>query len=225
MDKTPKQQDVTDLYKENQRNTNNRLVRLTVVLAIAATLGFFISAWQAKIAGDVAETARESLVDVQRAFVTATIETSQTNDPFGPAPISADLKIKWENAGTTPTVAMTARDNWSVGDNMPDISQDLGSSPNYPLVLAPRSALYSKPVRVSFADMERFWTEHKHLYMWGWARYRDVFRSGDQHITRYCYDVILSPLPNSKGKNTGWSVIPNSCPTGNCTDGGCQGMP
>jgi hypothetical protein len=173
----------------------------------------------------VAQTSHDTLVTVQRAFVSPYINYGRTDDPFSNQPISMNIGVKWENSGITPTKSLAAYDNWVIGNQVPNIYKDMGdSSHNAATVLGPKGSgpIFSKPVKLSFAVIEAYWKAGTHLYLWGWAKYRDVFKGTPAHITRYCYDITFAPIPNASGTNTGWTTVNSNCPQGNCWDEECQ---
>jgi hypothetical protein len=61
----------------------------------------------------------------------------------------------------------------------------------------------------------------KHLYLWGWVTYRDIFKDTLSHITRFCHEVIDvrgDPM-NVQG---GIEIVFSLCPRHNCTDDECN---
>jgi hypothetical protein len=45
----------------------------------------------------------------------------------------------------------------------------------------------------------------KFIYLWGWIKYQDIFPETEQHITRYCWQIVTTgdPLkfaPNTQGR-------------------------
>ncbi len=66
----------------------------------------------------------------------------------------------------------------------------------------------------------------KFFYMWGWARYNDVFSGTEEHISRFCWRVVCTgdpiafdPALNNQPNPLKFNFIQHS--EGNCTDGEC----
>jgi hypothetical protein len=73
------------------------------------------------------------------------------------------------------------------------------------------------------AEMEEVATERKYLYLWGWARYRDIFPDTQAHVTRYCYRVMAGGNLRDRPTTGKASYFINFLihDRGNCADGEC----
>lgn len=69
----------------------------------------------------------------------------------------------------------------------------------------------------------------KFIYVWGWVRYYDVFSRREEHITRYCWQIVVigNPFAFTPGQTPGqagsltFSYLLNI--EGNCADDECPG--
>jgi Sec-independent protein translocase protein TatA len=169
---------------------------------------------------------RDALISVQRAFVNPSLNYGTVTDPFSGNPIYMSINIKWENVGVTPTRKLIIHDNSLLGNKLPNVLRDMRNSEppygNVEIFLGPKSEVFSRGINLTLPMLESAWKTNLHVYLWGWARYRDVFNDSKPHITRYCHDITIAPLPNQTGRNTGWTTVPHTCPAGNCTDDDCK---
>jgi hypothetical protein len=61
-----------------------------------------------------------------------------------------------------------------------------------------------------------------HYYMWGWAKYHDVFPKTEEHISEYCWRVLITRVSGVEGKPEAFLASSENCPTHNCTDEECK---
>jgi hypothetical protein len=151
----------------------------------------------AKATRDSAEEARKSndisranLVSVQRAFVSMKqieVRRVTVNGVF-----EWRISARWENSGATPTKGLRLHVNFLTqptplpkGYNFPDI----GEHRDIPFVLGPHAVTVSVPLPVPTAALIEFQQGTRHLYFWGRAVYRDVFRDTPQHVTKFCSEL------------------------------------
>lgn len=179
------------------------LVIFTAVLAFVALLqiGFMLSADKtasdsASAAKLAADTAKRSLIDVQRAFV--------FQDGFDTEFINNSLIImpKWRNSGATPTRMMRNWVSWMLFDGTPPVTfdyPDLGpdgktepaSHDFAPLVfVGPQATRYGEALTLDASLLDAMRTGQKRLFVWGWARYKDVF--GTEHLSRFCNEIRMT---------------------------------
>jgi hypothetical protein len=149
------------------------------------------------LAGDtkeLAQTSKDALVSVQRAFVFATgLDGIRIGDPHDPTKVaSLEFSITWENNGTTPTRDMTTHYNWlTPKDPLPDDFSypDLGDTKSTPIALGPKTVGHTTPIQIPAETISKIIDHKGYLYIWGWARYRDIFPKTKPHITRFCAEV------------------------------------
>jgi hypothetical protein len=103
--------------------------------------------------------------------------------------------VRWENAGETPNRYMRVRINRELtdaplGENFDFIDHVGGAS--IPTMLGPKSNIDSDEVDVPINDMIMVGNGTKHLYLWGWAEYDDIFRKTERHRTEFCYKISLT---------------------------------
>ena|SRR5579859_3796581 len=63
---------------------------------------------------------------------------------------------------------------------------------------------------------------NNHLFIWGWAYYRDVFPKTKPHVTEFCTRITgANLLPNQAGGST-ISFTQGDCKGHNCDDDQCR---
>jgi hypothetical protein len=113
------------------------------------------------------------------------------------------LSAQWENSGETPTRYLRVRINSAIRDVVlndqfafPD-----GLGPSIPTLIGPKATIESDQVDVVVADMEAVRDGAKHLYLWGWAEYDDVFIGTPRHRTEFCFKVSVVGDPTNPAPN------------------------
>ena len=61
----------------------------------------------------------------------------------------------------------------------------------------------------------------KHLYMYVWATYHDVFRDTPLHVTEFCFEPTMFDADPYTGKGSGHTYF-EQCSKHNCTDEDCR---
>jgi hypothetical protein len=76
-------------------------------------------------------------------------------------------------------------------------------------------------------DILQVQAARKFLYLWGWAKYFDVFDDERAHITRFCWQVVVNgdpatfrPESNDPRERLVFSIIYHE--DGNCADEECK---
>jgi hypothetical protein len=189
------------------------LVGFTGVLAVS-TIGLWIVTWRASAsqARDMkasiaaaersAGIARDAMIAGERAFV-FTVGLA----PFWELDPTTNLynwrfRPTWKNSGDTPTRRMIMHSECALRTTpLPE-----GFDFSYPTAyvgtalippntethggIAPRSPAPA----ITPQDILDIQAGRKFLYYWGWAKYFDVFPDTPQHITRFCWQVLLSAI-------------------------------
>jgi hypothetical protein len=144
------------------------------------------------------------------------------------------FRPQWQNSGATPTKNLTIHAWGELRDTvLPDdfnfsyATNDIGNG-----LIPPRLTLQGgvvpqnlRPV-ISPQDIIDMQAGTKLLYIWGWARYNDVFPGTPQHITRFCWVItpVGNPMtfqPNSTnpGEQLNFAYLYHQ--HGNCADEEC----
>jgi len=157
--------------------------------------------------------AKNALLSTQRAFLyVGKFNISRVGNLY-------KVNFVWSNGGTTPTRLMREAVHVRLfKDDMPDnfILYDPAEK-GTELVVGPKADSNGRAEVLSAADLESAAAYQGHLYIWGWARYYDVFDRTPQHLTEFCTevtDVVYSP--------GNINFVTSSCERGNCTDDECK---
>lgn len=183
---------------------------------------------QADRTKEIAQTSRDALIQVQRAVMSPDDIIMLRNSDNG-AVNQFNFVIRWKNTGTTPTKNLTIHHSWKP---MPIIPNDFnypelwnpGEPETYtPAFASPQKSLDTLPTEVSPEQIKAVQKHLLRLYFWGWAKYRDVFKSTPRHISEYCVEVNGfrgDPLDTDPSH----PVVPttSNCPSYNCHDEECK---
>ncbi len=184
-----------------------------------------------KASRDAADVARDAMVAGERAFVFAIgIKAFWTKDN------QTDLyhwkfRPQWQNSGDTPTKNMTMYTDCMLLDGELPMGFNFdGRVPFIGKALIPPKILIlggiAPAVQISPEDIIQVQAGKKFLYLWGWARYFDVFPETPQHITRFCWGITPVGDPMTYLPKPG---LPDSLyfesyhhNEGNCADDECN---
>lgn len=225
-----------DQYQKIQLRFNRLLTWFTAGLFLTSVIAGGISYYQARIAKQSADTATDSLVSVQRAFVTL---STFTNTPIpSPKPKVGNtwfLEAIWQNLGTTPARVIVHRFSVRQSTEEPDGEVFRGQAENFSVessVIGPKATLSVGPVAVPESSVlpnapkaiRGTYTiaVEKRTYFWGWIAYRDVFPKTKPHLSEFCYrlDAVFLGRDPATGATMQFKNI--GCKKHNCTDEDCQ---
>ncbi|NOS76866.1 MAG: hypothetical protein HOP35_02870 [Nitrospira sp.] len=173
------------------RKTDRWMILLTAVIAGTGILGWVVTCKQLNAMNESNRINRDALVSVQRAFVFPKPQIiGAMRDAKGNITLLS-FAVDWENSGSTPTKDLTvnidskAFDAPPKGDMFPDNTRNLDNS----LILGPKATISSDSTRVFGEELKSFQDGKKFLFVWGRARYRDIFTDTAIHRTRFVYEV------------------------------------
>lgn len=178
---------------------------------------------------------KESLVADKKAFVYATGPAQFWTMDEKTRDYVWHFRAQWQNSGDTPTKNMRMFAECEVRTSplpegfdfdRPTIAPGSAFIPPKGSVLG---GLVPTPGRAAISpqDILDAQSNKKFIYMWGWAKYEDVFPGTPQHITRFCWLIMSVGDPKSFAPGTpapaqgslGFSSIYHS--EGNCADDEC----
>ena len=175
------------------------------ILAIGVFLQIFTILYLKKssdAAQKSAEIAERALIAGQRAFVSAPlISYVPTVDVQTGQIIGWNFVPTWSNTGDTPTRNFTNHVNLLSFEgsipkdwDFPDFWSSKSSPEERSAVLmgiAPNISISGQSVGISVERIAQVIKGERSLYMWGWAKYNDVFPGTHQHITRFALHVVV----------------------------------
>jgi hypothetical protein len=111
-------------------------------------------------------------------------------------PVSWVVCVIWENSGGTRTKNMFSHVSHDFFDGeMPDdfTFPDLGDQIRVPTMIGPRSVIMSGAFEFKVNDQRvaDVSAGKKHLYIWGWAEYDDIFDGTPRHRSEFCYELFF----------------------------------
>ncbi len=221
--------------------SENAIIFAAVISAIATCFiaGFTVvlarvTGKQAKLTKAAAEIARDALVVGNGAFVF--VPDIRWNWHTEPSDLEGDIAFYtfrpiWQNSGNTQTKNMVTMIAAEFRTSALPLDFDFTAAPNItpPALIGPRSSIVGGSEHpFSVANMEDIAAGRMFLYLWGWAKYQDIFPNTPAHITRYCCQVQAGgnlrsrPVQGKPGPFIDFIVHPR----GNCADDECvaQGL-
>jgi hypothetical protein len=164
-------------------------------------------------------------IDEMRALFDLDTRATQPEDVAKPHIVSGwAFRPIWRNSGETQTRNMVAHVDCELRDRPlpPRYTFPENHTNNTRLLLGPKSgAIGGSPRTFTLEEMRRVQTGHAFLYLWGWARYENVFqRQTHGHVTRYCVQVVIITDPGLS--NCVFNYLVHT--EGNCSDSECAMM-
>jgi hypothetical protein len=173
-------------------------------------------------------TTREALTSVQRAFVLPGQIESLVKGSKGAQ--SVEFSAHWDNSGVTPTMGVGhVSFRWDVNPlpdkfSFPDL---WGNQPhtNIPFIIGPKGSatMIAGPITDQIIQGALSQPPLFHLYIWGWARYRDVFIGTPEHLTKFC--VEMKPIKTRISTDFDLGDVAyrvETCSQHNCYDEYCK---
>ncbi len=178
------------------------LTFFTAVLA-AATVGLLWATYQLGVRAD------RNVQALERAFIYVSGGTwtgeldAKTNQLKG-----WGVSVSWMNSGKTPTRNLHTWVQLEVVDQPLDTDHlfvERGDFAALRSFIAPGSSISSDPpLKLSLEDWDAMKEGKKHVYVWGWAEYDDVFDGTRRHRTEFCHKWRSSGPVEDFSKVTFW---------------------
>jgi len=205
-----------------------QLIVEVMVFAVGVKVAYIYSG-QLTAMLDSNKTNREALISVQRAFVfvgnseIARVVVGKKINHF-------TIKTVWENSGTTPTKLTTTHvsfQSWTGPGGIPDdfTFPDSWSEGvphiNTEVFIGPKGITSVITPPISATILEGIKNHSARFYIWGWAKYRDIFNDTPEHITEFCTELSrFTGDPMSLDPNV--QPILDNCERHNCYDDQCN---
>jgi len=221
------------VYKGEQLDLARKTVRFnrwtvgfTGLLALTALIAGGISFMQIVLLRHSNEINHEALEVVQGAVVSFSVDIEPLEIYALPTSKAADawqFSIPFSNGGSTSTregkvfwTYLCKKDAILDDFDFPDAPGEPG-----PFALGPKQSLHTNPVDIPIDCIATVYKHERHLYFYGWATYRDRFKSTPDRRTEFCYELtkIIQPT-RIKGANT--AVEFSLCKHHNCYDEECR---
>jgi hypothetical protein len=184
---------------------------------------------QADRTKEISETSRAALVEVQRAFLIPEPQFLNIAKADNRNMVeSVQIFPLWNNSGSTPTkhFRMHGSQNYLTTQipknfDFPDLWDAGVPHVATPAVVGPRAAVGGPKVTVPLVAEELIANKQMRLFMWGWAKYNDVFLNTKSHLTKYCWEIVINRVSGEAGKADALLASSINCPTHNCYDDEC----
>lgn len=180
----------------------------------------------ANAAKDSAVTSRWSMVASDRAYVHQngfryfSHFDKKTNQYFW------RIHPLWINSGNTPTRKLEVYVGYELRDSpLPENFAFPITNKHIPTMIAPKGIIASTHYDIEGPDVVAVSEGRKHFYVWGVARYRDVFPETEERITKFCCfirNISGNPLRAFDEKTNPVEMLFHLYDKHNCADGDCE---
>jgi hypothetical protein len=215
---------------EHMKEDSFRTVILTVLLVIVGMFQLGVFWWQLWLlrrstidAGTAAEAAGKSATAAETTV--ATMKANAENQlrayvfmngfPYFSHlnPVTGtfwwSVHPVWKNGGSTPTKALFLNVSSSLrNDPLPanfDFPDAVGDT--IPMVVGPESSIQASAVSISGKDLVDVRSGTKYFYIWGWAKYRDIFVGTPERVTRFCVRITSVTGDPEKAYHSATNIV------------------
>lgn len=202
-----------------QLNLLRRSVDEGRIAAIAARDG-------AVAARDNADVAKLSMVASDRAYIHYNGCRWISHHDNSDGHVFWRVRAIWINSGNTPTRKMKVHVERELRDDELPLDFPFASPEQAPkpVSIAPKGTIESGYFDIDGSDLVAVATGSKHLYIWGVARYRDVFPETAEHVTKFCVHaraITGNPMQGYDAKANIMDILFAHHFTHNCADEDC----
>jgi hypothetical protein len=119
--------------------------------------------------------------------------------------------VIWENGGSTVAKQLNVQISRTIVIQPEEFVFDKRDVPSQPAILGPRSQIESGHINIPIDIISAAFSGNPHLFIWGWADYKDVFNDKITHFIEFCYEVFFSGVLAPNQCNVGFRVYgPNN---------------
>jgi hypothetical protein len=176
----------------------------------------------------VSDQTNQISIQTQRAFITFSNASPVEKSIDDKTKLLTDyvFHIAVINNGTTPTKRAVYQMNEGATDQRPDASVNFDTLPQsekIPTVFGPK-ALIDVRIIIPLSDLEAVQAGRKHVFVWGWSVYRDIFSNTPIRLSEYCEEVTNPKWTGTdhSAPKTDLNINYAPCPTYNCYDDNCE---
>lgn len=138
----------------------------------------------AESAADTANTSKISMVASTRAYVhNSGFRWISHPDKLGD--IYWRIRPQWINIGNTPTRELRIYTHYELRDSELPTEYSFNSGEFVPTTIHPKGVIEPRFFNIKGTDLLAVMHGRKYLYIWGIARYRDIFPGTSEHITKF----------------------------------------
>lgn len=138
--------------------------------------------------------ARESLVSVQRAFMSFIGGMKIKKEISDNKITGLTVTCPFQNLGQTSTVQAKGRVNWKAFPmtGMPSDFDfaDQDARVRIQQFYVPRGADANATMTIPIPQLQLLKLKTQRMYVWGWFAYNDVFTGTPRHLTEFCSEVV-----------------------------------
>jgi hypothetical protein len=161
------------------------------VAAFFAFVLLWVGYGQLKAIHRQADIAEKTVIPAERAYMFVQ-RIDATVSPVTGGYVTWTFDVIWQNVGKTPTRNLRIYTQTFVDPlDIPANFQFLAAG-EFPITIAgPGGVVQGLPVGISPADLAASQAGESFIYIWGWARYLDVFEHTPEHVTKFCWRLQM----------------------------------
>lgn len=178
------------------------LTDIKITDALLALFTFLVAVYTAQLK-DVTKDVHEATVAGQRAYVAVLAPQAELRFDQARNLIALRVWVTWKNSGTTPAAPMTGL----IGATwVPAVDQFVWGQANpqnvaQPFVLGPGAEIPTGHIDIAPGHAAATLSGGGHQFVWGWAKYRDIFPNSPEHVVEFCFQLSiegeLTPVQNA----------------------------
>jgi hypothetical protein len=178
-----------------------------------------------RISRKSADVAEQALVRTERAFVYPQDIRATSYIKQADQPIEWSFEVMWVNSGKSPTrdLRLGVSGHLRQADLPEDNSFRIPDDNVVKALIGPGATVGSDWFHVPGGRLRSVQEGTWFLYVWGCARYRDVFDGTPEHVTKFCYKIgVLGDPMRPAGPDNVVQFTRKFYARHNCTDEDCE---
>jgi hypothetical protein len=181
----------------------------------------------AKAARDSADTSKVAMVASERAYVHFTGCRYISHRAHDESPVFWRLRPIWINSGNTPTRGLFVYAHYELLDEPLPSDYEFIPAQHDPILstIYPDGKLESAARDIDGTDLVEVKEGRKYLYVWGVAKYRDVFAGTPERVTKFCVmatNIAGNPTLPWDDKANIFEIAFTTFGRHNCSDEDCD---
>jgi hypothetical protein len=203
---------------------NKFMVVFTGVIAVSTVLYAAVATLQLRALIASNRINRDALETVQRAYVTFSPTSEIGTTVEGGKVVAWQAHIPMRNGGATSTKGLVDNVEYYFSDS--PLSDDFEfPETQTPMngALGPKDEIQVRTANIPIGQVASVQRKLGHIYVYGWATYRDIFPETRPHLTLFCYELfpntILSDVTSIDYKLVATFA---ECKDHNCNDDECR---
>jgi hypothetical protein len=164
------------------------------IVAFSALVTAFLTYFLVRYSKQLKDLTREvhaANIASQRAYVSVSPECKPIHNEKDEL-VALSVCVVWKNSGTTPATSVISLVATRHLANAKEFKFDKPTHERpQQFVLAPRAEIPSGTIDIPAQHVLAAADGSGHQFLWGWAKYRDIFPNSPEHVIEFCCKLVI----------------------------------